>query len=676
MAAYTSVTGGDFNNPLTWGAVSYPSIAGDTFQINNGHTVIYNVDSATQLGASSIKAGGTLTFSKTMNTRLAFGANVLTVETTGKLYIGEGEGVGEFIPKDYTAILEWATTSNITTLSMTGIRPDVRFFGDPAYQPTRLITLASDWTSGTSFTVVGDVSTQWRLNDEIVVARFIAPTTSNPQTDCLFKGTIKTLTLSGSNTIVEINEANPGWVCYAPSRVLNLNSHNIIIRKVNPVTALGTATTSAPMLTRANSTTADGIAIPTYFNNVLFHAIRGLQLNTGMSVKRCIFRNCNYTTFNAYHFLAFEDVITALSGAPYNTRTGYFKDNYFFGCASFMGYGYNVILDGGEFWSCQTAISGYNGTIIKNVIIVSSVYWAAYLGSSIRFEDVYCYYCSGVIGCNGGPSFLRGALSYDRNGTLRENNNDIYWDYGSSGMVFKDVKMRWRNGTDDPSTDGQRNVTYQQNWNNYYVQNFNQVDGDNRIYGSFGSAYSDSTIYNLASRSLKIVPLSNCGENITQPNLYSCQFQPINWVENNVPASVQNRRVYVYGTGWTSFPTNTQLYLEVTYYNSNTLWTTTTAVSTEVITANSTWTALTINFTPSRIGPVTYRVVLAKYEAGAKVYLDHALYYTPTQFIEATFDWGKSVLPTISTNTLKQLDDAQTLSLMQLTAETSIPVDI
>jgi hypothetical protein len=73
---------------------------------------------------------------------------------------------------------------------------------------------------------------------------------------------------------------------------------------------------------------------------------------------------------------------------------------------------------------------------------------------------------------------------------------------------------------------------------------------------------------------------------------------------------------------------------------------------------------------------VTYRVVLQKYEAGASVYLDHALYYTPTQFIEATFDWGESVLPTISTNTLKQLDDAQTLSLMQLTAETSIPVDM
>jgi hypothetical protein len=44
-----------------------------------------------------------------------------------------------------------------------------------------------------------------------------------------------------------------------------------------------------------------------------------------------------------------------------------------------------------------------------------------------------------------------------------------------------------------------------------------------------------------------------------------------------------------------------------------------------------------------RVGPVTTES-FSKYEAGAMVYLDHAL-YTPVSFVEATFDWGESVLP-------------------------------
>ncbi len=70
MAAFSSAQSGNWNESATWGksgsppvaGVDYPGAAGDTFTINSGHTVTYNVNSDVQLGASTIASGGKLQF--------------------------------------------------------------------------------------------------------------------------------------------------------------------------------------------------------------------------------------------------------------------------------------------------------------------------------------------------------------------------------------------------------------------------------------------------------------------------------------------------------------------------------------------------------------------------------------------------------------------------------------
>ena len=66
MAAYTSVTSGNFNANTTWGTAAgvFPNTNGDTFTIAAGHTVTYNVNTAlsTGFGTSTVAAGGRINF--------------------------------------------------------------------------------------------------------------------------------------------------------------------------------------------------------------------------------------------------------------------------------------------------------------------------------------------------------------------------------------------------------------------------------------------------------------------------------------------------------------------------------------------------------------------------------------------------------------------------------------
>jgi hypothetical protein len=170
-----------------------------------------------------------------------------------------------------------------------------------------------------------------------------------------------------------------------------------------------------------------------------------------------------------------------------------------------------------------------------------------------------------------------------------------------------------------------------------YFENLNGVQGEHMAVHGYGALYRDATVFRSASCSLRSNIFSLCS--ITRP------VEVIKWTENNVPASVQARRVYIQGTGWSVVPTAAQLYLEAEYYDAAGAWTTTTIKSVNVLSGNGVWEPLTVSFVPGRVGPVTYRVVVAKYQAGGIIYLDHALYYSATEFLEAAFDWGKSVLP-------------------------------
>lgn len=61
MAAYSSTQSGNFEDASTWGGSGWPSLNADTFTVNAGHTVTYNLTTPLNLGLGSsvVNSGGT-----------------------------------------------------------------------------------------------------------------------------------------------------------------------------------------------------------------------------------------------------------------------------------------------------------------------------------------------------------------------------------------------------------------------------------------------------------------------------------------------------------------------------------------------------------------------------------------------------------------------------------------
>ena len=120
-----------------------------------------------------------------------------------------------------------------------------------------------------------------------------------------------------------------------------------------------------------------------------------------------------------------------------------------------------------------------------------------------------------------------------------------------------------------------------------------------------------------ATSSLEVVPLSNCST--------IAPIRVFEWTELDVPASAQTKSVYVKGEGRTTWPTAAQLYLEAEYLSDDSPITKTVVTSAQVLADNTTWTALSVTFTPHAVAPVRYRLIFGAYQAASKVYVDNML---------------------------------------------------
>ena len=130
-----------------------------------------------------------------------------------------------------------------------------------------------------------------------------------------------------------------------------------------------------------------------------------------------------------------------------------------------------------------------------------------------------------------------------------------------------------------------------------------------------------------ADNSLEVIPLSACGTKGVAGAGADGKIPIFEWVELGVPASAQTKSVYVKGEAWTTWPTAAQLYLEAEVITDDAPQTTTVYTSTQVLTDNTTWTALSVTFTPHIASRVRYRMWLGAYEGGTtrKVYVDNQL---------------------------------------------------
>lgn len=146
------------------------------------------------------------------------------------------------------------------------------------------------------------------------------------------------------------------------------------------------------------------------------------------------------------------------------------------------------------------------------------------------------------------------------------------------------------------------------------IEDYNGTKLDNRAWYGEGEIVRNTTVTRSggADSSAECVPKANCNPNA-----------PLGLIEIPIwaTASQKTYTIYICGSGWSTFPTASELWIEAYYYDGATAKRAT-LKSTQVLTANDTWTEFSVTVTPNSAAPLYLRGFLAKYQAGAKVYVD------------------------------------------------------
>jgi len=133
-----------------------------------------------------------------------------------------------------------------------------------------------------------------------------------------------------------------------------------------------------------------------------------------------------------------------------------------------------------------------------------------------------------------------------------------------------------------------------------------------------------SPITGNATESYKMEPDADCGLYHPQSlgglfrNIQDTPFTVDGTASQQITCTIKIRSISAWGT----YPTNTELYIEASYYDSGADAGRSTVASTQVLSDASSWVSFTITCTPLRDGPIYINVYLRKYEASKGVYVN------------------------------------------------------
>lgn len=368
MAAFTSVQSGNWNDGATWGNTSpgvkgtdWPGVAGDTFTIAAGHTVVYNVSEAAELGASMIN--GTLEFVTTAGTKLAFGNATLAVSSTGILRVGTEASP---IPAAYTAEIVFNTTADNTHGLTIAVGGQYSICGDPSYCSSYSTTLAADAenTDGdTVITTVDDMSSIWHVGDEITL-RIESMGDSSSYTDAVRNGVIQSI--SGTSITLDISitcQSGVGdtWI----SHVENL-TRNVKIYKSGAVTDIASSSRYNTLRPHFVDNNTSGSNVCRY---VQFTGFYRVTLLGGAAFSYCVNRNGEYALYGS----------TATVTFPIVYCCDYGTDSTSVQC----------VFDGGKVFAVRYAFYGEGHIVSAVVYAVSNVFLGTHC---IMTGDIWCTY--------------------------------------------------------------------------------------------------------------------------------------------------------------------------------------------------------------------------------------------------------------------------------------------
>lgn len=478
MAAFTSVTSGNWNDGATWGKTSpgvkgtdWPGNAGDTFTIAAGHTVTYNVSETNELGASTIN--GLLSFSTDANTLLRFSHNNLAIGGTGELRMGAS---GAAIPAAYTAKLEFNTTSDGAKGITINAGGKLVTEGDPAlYGSTLSTTLAANWTSGASFTTTDDMSALWSAGQTLLIHK---NTTYGSYLTDVVPVTISSI----SGTTVNVNFVGggsfPGGTFYAGGMVVNV-SRNVVLGKyitdTAPIKINNSGSlyilTSKPYLNDSNTSGSKSSIVSKYTDYLGWYWIRGY---------RAVFDECvAHNGFFGWYEQSASQLINCIAyantfGFIQNRRTTH---NLICCANNYSGQSLHGGTISGKFFGNQSIVNGNisNGVVLDDPDLYGNynVFGSAcgMTGKACIYDNTYVLFVTFT-----GIKLIDSIIGYDRSGTSRPNVVDIYFT-GQGSAVLENCKVNLVLAGRNTFPYGTR----------IGFDHYNQTYGDERVLDAFGT---------------------------------------------------------------------------------------------------------------------------------------------------------------------------------------------
>lgn len=128
-----------------------------------------------------------------------------------------------------------------------------------------------------------------------------------------------------------------------------------------------------------------------------------------------------------------------------------------------------------------------------------------------------------------------------------------------------------------------------------------------------------SPITGNATQSYKMEPASGCGLYVPLTLHGDSFIDSAFTIEGTASEEITITIKMQAEVAWGTYPTNTELYIEASYYDSGANAGRSTVKSTQVISQAATWTDFTVTMTPLRDGPIYVNVYLKVYEASKSV---------------------------------------------------------
>jgi hypothetical protein len=612
-SSYASVKDGEWDDGDTWGYPAsaggfYPSVDGDDVTIT--HTVTYSISADVELGDITINSGGTLSFNPSADTYMEIQNNTfINVNDGALLTIGTSAAP---IHRNYTAQLAF----NCSTDNAGGIFADdsgsFQAYGDLNYFGMDKETfLAYGCTDTTSITATEDMSSKWNVGDEIIIGERAAY--SNWQ----LQGALTTITGFNGNTI----QCADSITSDIPSGGVIANlSRNVKVHKKDYIKALYNLNTGRPYIEW------DNVESDKFLSGVEFGGIQRLQnmyMNLPIqgygngNIEWCTFRNGNIALYYNYGnvvsnciFHSFNQTIHTGSSNQYNdlifmncgygfyagVNWSYAEDIYGINCGAVVQYPRGLEIKGLRSYGCYGEIGGGHEVIVRDSYIC-----AVQTGVCSNTTDARYYNCS---------------FGVDIDGSELPNNYNNQ--YGTATAKYYNCKII-------PSTAGEHyrvnNIAYTTTY--HLWENYNQVEGDHRIYGNFGYAIkvdadgggSRPTQRTGGNQSLlEVVTWSNC---IKSQEFFV--FEPIRNQQIYTQAGVEKTIRYYIQTDYTNGFTSDAIYLDA-YYD------TTQVISTDTIATRSNqsdWSQyLEVTVSPTQDGWVRINLVVNDYESGKYIWID------------------------------------------------------